>query len=83
MDDGTPTAAASCRECWRQSYRSWPSGSALNFEYVVESQVGVGVSNGAVAPFIISGRVVDFVLASALVGTGAHFWSTGVLTAVG
>jgi hypothetical protein len=35
--------AAGCRECWRRPLGGWASGSE-----VVESQVGVGVSNGAI-----------------------------------
>jgi hypothetical protein len=48
----------------------------LHFEKVVESQVNVKVSNGAVAdakPNHDIGRGPDFALATPLAGTGAHF----------
>ena len=58
---------------------------ALLFGEVVESRVSVGVSNGAVRckPNHDIGRVPDFSLATALVGTGKYFQSARTLIAIG
>ena len=73
-----PTTAVGCCECWRESK---VAGSlVLHFEKVVESQVNVKVSNGAVAdakPNHDIGRDPDFALATTLAGTESHFQSIG------
>ena len=58
----------------------------LLFEDVVESQVSVGVSNGAVVNAKRDrdfGCVPDFALATLLAGTGACFRSTRIMITVG
>ena len=80
MDDGAPTASQVVANVGARHQVA--SDLVLLFEEVVESQIGGGVSNGAVVdaePNHHISRVLDFILAPALVGTGAYFRSTGPL----
>ena len=57
----------------------------LLLEEVVESGASVWSRNRAVIDAESNhaiGRIPDFVLSSALISTGADFWSTGILIAV-
>ena len=78
MDDGAPTAP--------RVVANVGARLTLLSEEVVESQVGIGVSNGAVVdagPSHHIWGVPYFILVPALVSIGAYFRSTGPLTAVG
>ena len=72
--DGAPTAPRVVANVGARHQVAGPL--VLPFEEVVKSEVGGGVSNGAVVdaqPNYHIWRVLDFILAPTLVGTGAYF----------